>query len=315
LIFFALTLGAALPSEATTLVGKSETRKDIDRFYEMAASGEDYDAAVDSIVDYVERGDVDISDRRYALLKLGQLGVPKLKDYLRDVAFEDIELADGRQLQAHANLAYWQTLYAEATDANDEERVLASALEATLRVRIGLQKERSRDVRASIVRGWAADQLCDIGKSEYLDKIAWSLDQYNTNERAQKRIELCRWQMELLNKFSSRLATMEHIVLNDDPTDQADLTRWALRELHEMESTEADEVLFAHIVWARGKLESPDVEPNTDYALTVLQAASHLGRRNWTLEDYFERGFDPADRALIDMIVIASPSGRAPPCR
>ena len=204
------------------------------------------------------------------------MAAPELKDYLLRVAKGELEFEDSRQLRGFAHRAYWATLLAEAEDEDEEERILVAALEANV-----------KGVRSRTVRSWAADELCRRGKSEHFDKIAWSLDRYKTDSRAQQRIDLCRRQIELINMFDSRLATMKYILESVDPINEEKLVEWATNELIELQQENIEEILIDYLFRIQNELKI-DLDNSLYYMPFYL-----LRERNWTDDMFKARGVKP----------------------
>ena len=263
------------PSHAFTLPD-SEAHEDIDRLYELALQSGNREAAIEDIRAYVERGDIKLSDQRYALRRLEDLAAPELKDYLLRVAMGEVEFENSAYLRAHAHRAYWATLLAEAKDEEDEERILVEGLEAHV-----------NGVSSTTVRRWAADELCRRGKSEHFEKIAWSLNRYKTNSRAQQRIDLCGRQIELINMFDSRLAAMKHIFEVVDPTKETALIEWAANELIELQPDEMEEIFIDYLLRLQNdlKIEFGDFLYHVPF--------DFLRERNWTDDQFRARGIKP----------------------
>lgn len=279
-----LLLSPGSNSFATTISGYAEVRTDIKRLYELAAKGENHEDPLDGIVRYIERNDISVSNRRYALLHLEKLAVPELKDYLLKLSQQEIVLEQGGQLRAYARRAYWATIFAEAQDEAEEERILLQALAATFETRID-GRDQPYVGRATFVRNWAADKLCLRGKTEHLETIALSLDKYSRNPRAQERIQVCRRQIELINRFGSPLAAIEHIFQEVDPIKERPLIEWALYEGIELQPENFDEILISYLV---------RIEKHLDIRETVhlfIIPVSFLRSRNWTNKQFIENGF------------------------
>lgn len=263
------------PSLAFTLPD-SEAHEDIDRLYELAIRSENREAAIEDIRAYVERGGIKLSDQRYALRRLEELAAPELKDYLLRVAVGEVEFENSAYLRAHAHRAYWATLLAEAKDEEDEERILVEGLEANV-----------NGVSSRTVRRWAADELCRRGKSEHFEKIAWSLNRYNTNSRAQQRIDLCGRQIELINMFDSRLAAMKHIFEVVDPTKETALIEWAADEIIELQPDEMEEIFIDYLLRLQNDLR-------VEFGDSLYHVPfDFLRKRNWTDDKFEARGIKP----------------------
>ena len=291
----ALAATTALSSHALSVAPKSDNQKGIDHLYELAIAGEENDAAIDGIIAYAERGDVNIYDRQYAFERLEALAEPKLMDYLEDVALGEIEFEDSRLLRDFANRAYWLTQFAEAVDAADEERILVAGLKAVVSLRIEGQETPNNMGESRLVRNWAADELCRRGRSEHFEKIKSSLDPYQSNQKAQERIEFCRQQLEVLNKFEDRQAAFEYILATGDPTfeytlDNADSTSdeklidWAVKELIESQPIDLEEILIDYIARLFEDFEEDEI------GFSFYRPFSYLRDNNWTNEDFAARG-------------------------
>lgn len=338
LLVLACVLTIGPDAGALSIERDSDERKDIHRLYELASEGIDYDAAVEGIIAYTQRSNISIGDRRYAFSKLGDLAAPELKNYLLSVATREIEIDDGDELSHYAHQAYWATLLAEAKTEAEEDRILLAGLKAT----IVIPQEGPNEPIATTVRSWAAEHLCTRGKLEYFDEIRSAINSHDSGNNNQQQIELCRRKLELLNKFDSRLETMEYILENTDLTtdqilqtntaqdmyddlfdvhsDDFDvialeeisriyaevdnsenqrLRSWALTILWKMESEDADEILFNHVMRS---LE--DAEKDI-YTRTLVTAVTYLHLRNWTLENFVDHGIDRNNIALRDALYFA----------
>ncbi len=330
-----LVLLSGIASEALSIARDSNERKDIHRLYELALEGTEYDAAIDGLIAYTQRKDIWITDREYAFSRFEKLADPELKEYLLGVATQEIEIADGDKLSHLAHRAYWVTLLAEAKDEADEERVLLNGLNAT----ITIPKEEQRELNATTVRSWAVEQLCTRGKREYFDEISSAINSYFLSEQSRQQIAFCRKQLELLDEFDSRLAVMEHVLENSDLSEHQQLQlqeldeeleaasedtygivleqqgreftkiensidqrlrKWALKELFELDSEDANEILFEHF------LRSLEEMKKDNYAITFVTTVTYLYRRNWTLEDFVDRGIDRNNIHLRDALYFAS---------
>lgn len=269
---FSLNVGLSLAVD----LPDSEAHKEIDRLYELALKGENREAALEGIQAYLERGDIKIGDQQYALRRLQHLAAPELKDYLLRVAMGEVEFENSTRLRSHAHRAYWATRLAEAEDEEDEERVLVEGLEAHV-----------KGAADGYVRAWVADELCRRGKSEYLEKIAWSLNRYKTNSRAQQRIELCGRKIELINMFDGRLGAITHIFLAVDPTAEENLVEWALDELIELKPSNMDQMLIDYILRLKNELK---IESGR---FVYYRPFLILRERNWTDDDFKARGIKP----------------------
>ena len=276
LVLFASASSLSTTPSLALTVPPSEAHKDIDRLYERALQGQDRAVALDGLRAFVEREDIRLTDQAYALIKLKELAAPELKDYLLGVAMGEIEFENSLRLRGVAHVAYWATLLKEAENEEEEERVLVEGLEAHV-----------KGVRSRTVRRWVADELCRRGKSEHLDKIAWSLNRYKTDSRAQQRIELCRRQIELINMFDSRLAAMKHVLETVDPAAEAKLVDWALDELAEIQPSDVEEILGNYILRLQNefKIEHGDS--------LYFKPFDFLRGRNWIDDDFKARGIKP----------------------
>lgn len=282
----ALTLSVASSANALSSAPVTEEQENINRLYERALNGEDYHEALDGIVDYAEREDLDFFDRNHAFTRLEALAAPELKDYLRDVAMGEIEFEGSRRLRDFANRAYWATLLSEAEDEPDEERILVAGLEAVVSLRIEGQNTPNNIGESRLVRRWAADELCRRGKSKHFEKIVRSLDRYQNNEKAQKRIDFCLQQMKVLDKFDSRLATFEHVLDTADPTTHDQLIAWAVDELIDMQPDDLEEILIDHVVRLHDTYDDEEV------GFTYYRPFTYLRQKNWTEDEFKAYGFD-----------------------
>ena len=283
-LIITLSLAVGPSSQAFSVAAKSEEQKDIDRLYEKAITGEEYDAAIDGIIAYAERGDVNIYDRQYAFGRLEALAEPELKDYLRDVAIGEIEFEDSRLLREFSDRAYWVTRFREATDETDEERILVAALEAVVSVRFEGQNTPNNMGESRLVRRWAASELCRRGRSKHFDKIELSLDRYQSNEKAQKEIEFCRQKMEVLNKFDDRQTAFEYVLDTAHPTSEEQLINWAAKELIDLQPIDLEELLIDHIVRLFEEFHEDEI------GFSIYVSLSYLVQNNWTREDFAARG-------------------------
>ena len=276
LVLFAYASSLSTTPSLALTVPPSEAHKDIDRLYERALQGQDRAVALDGLRAFVERGDIRLTDQAYALIKLKELAAPELKDYLLGVAMGEVKFENSARFRGLAHVAYWATLLKEAENEEEEERVLVEGLEAHV-----------KGVRSRTVRRWVADELCRRGKSEYLDKIAWSLNRYKTDSRAQQRIELCRRKIELINMFDSRLAAMKHIFEVVDPTEETALVEWATNELIELQPVEIEKIFNDYLLRLQNDLKM-------EFGNSLYFAPFDLLRkRNWTDDDFRARGIKP----------------------
>jgi hypothetical protein len=258
------------------VIPESEAHKEIDRLYGLAVRGEGREAAINGIRAYVERGDIRLADQQYALIRLQDLAAPELKDYLLRLAMGEVEFENSSRLRGHAHRAYWATLLAEAKDEKDEERVLVEGLEAHV-----------KGAPDGYVRAWAADELCRRGKSEHLEEISRSLRWYLSRDRAQKKIDFCHRQIELIKKFYSRLAAIKHILEAVDPTKEEELVEWAIAELVELQSDDMEQILIEYLLRLQSDL-------NIEYGDFLYYMPFHLLReRNWTDDEFKARGIRP----------------------
>ena len=269
---FSLNVGLSL----ALILPESEAHKDIDRLYGLALKGENRDAALEGLQAYVERGDIHLTDQQYALIKLKELAAPELKDYLLGVAMGEVEFENSARFRGLAHVAYWATLLKEAENEDEEEQILVEGLEAHV-----------KGVKSTAVRRWVANKLCRMGKSEYLEKIAWSLNRYKTDSRAQQRIELCRRQIELINMFDSRPAAMKHILETVDPTAEAPLVNWALDELAEIQPSDMGEVLANYILRLQNEFKIRHGKS------LYFRPFDLLRERNWSDDEFKARGIKP----------------------
>lgn len=276
LTFLACASSVNVTPSLALILPVSEAQKEIDRLYGLAVQGEDREAAIAGIRSYVERGDIGLADQQYAIKKLAALAAPELKDYLLRLAMGEIEFENSAYLRGLAHWAYWATLLKEAENEEEKERVLVEGLEAHV-----------KGVRSKTVRRWAADELCRRGKSEFLEKIAWSLNRYKTDSRAQQRIELCRRQIELINMFESRLAAMKHIFEVVDPTEETALVEWATDELIELQPDEIENIFNDYLLRLQNDLK-------VEFGNSLYFAPfDFLRERNWTDDDFKARGIKP----------------------
>ncbi|NKB49753.1 MAG: hypothetical protein GKS02_10390 [Alphaproteobacteria bacterium] len=312
LLLAALSVITGTQSQATSYAAKSEAQKDIDRLFQLAADGENREEAIDGIAAYVENGEIELGEQSYAVRKLEELAAPELKDYLLGIAEAEIHFANSLRLRSEAYRAYWVTWLAEAKTEAEEERILVDGLNATLTSYIDVQSGEHRHKPSDIpygdensdsrivtragpsayVRRWAADELCQRGHTDHLDIIIREIKRYPWRSNAAKEIDQCQRQIEIVNKFDTKLQSMEYVIESIDRNENVELTQWALEELFEMERPEADEVIFENVLYAL------DEQPNRQGPSTLNTSVWYLHRRNWTLEDYVDRGVDPANRRL-----------------
>jgi hypothetical protein len=263
-----------------------EAREDIKRLYEQAIRGEDYDAALEGLVAYAERGDISPGEQAQAFKRLEDLAAPELKDYLLGVAQGEIEFDNSVKLRGYAYRAYWAVLLAEAQDEADEERILLEGLQATARVRVEDRDPPFKTVRSGLVRVWAAKELCGRGKTEHLEEIRRTFANY-AGGSTERLVDLCRRQMELVNRFDSRLETMEYILQKIDPEQEAPLINWALEDLVGSRSSEADQLVVDYILRLQN---NPETKSKTELFIWPVIL---LRERNWTDADFEARGIAP----------------------
>ena len=122
------------------------------------------------------------------------------------------------------------------------------------------------------------------GKLEYFESISEAIDGYYLDKRDQQKIDFCRRQIELVNKFHSRLETMKHVLETVDPSADVELTQWALKELFDMQAAEADEIMFEYVLRLIDKIE------NGGANFMLIWPVYYLQERNWTVDDFTERG-------------------------
>ncbi|NNE82362.1 MAG: hypothetical protein HKN28_00165 [Alphaproteobacteria bacterium] len=241
LTFTLLTPGT---SDALSFGGKSEIMREVDRLVEEALRGEDYHAALDSLVHYAETSDGQWGEQHYVFRKLEELAAPELKQYFLDVAQRKIEFKNSQQLSGIAHRVYWATLLTETNTEDQEIQLLLNGLKAT----VDFAKEDRLGLKSTVVRKWAADELCSRGNWAHFDAIVTSISSFKFGKDRQQLIELCRRKMEVLNGFGSRIDAMEHILVSSVPVEDEKITSWALNELFLIRSHEADELLFEYIV-------------------------------------------------------------------
>jgi hypothetical protein len=315
---FAFSIGFNGPANTETIYSFSEVQRDIDRLADQAQRGEEYDAAIDGLVAYVENGEIGRSGQIRALLQLGEIADPDLQDYLIGISEGEVRFENSEQIRGYAHRAYWATRLANAADKTEEEQILLDGLEAThvvlrdgeiLKVtrRIDGEFVKVTRFKSHLIAQWAATELCQRGYSKHFEKIETALKHYSSDQRENKVVANCRVQLAALDKHNTRLGALEEVlaVINsadyDDPKrgEEKDvLAWWALHELLEMRSLEADEVMFDHVIRA--------FERNRDegYEYSSRLAISLLHQRGWTYQDYLDRGADPDDQSLKREIIL-----------
>ena len=137
------------------------------------------------------------------------------------------------------------------------------------------------------VRRWAANELCQRGKSEHFEKITRSLSRYKLYTGDREKIELCRRQIELINMFDSRLDVMKHIFEVVDPTKEEKLVEWATDELVELQPDNIDKIFIDYLLRLQNVLKIEFGE--TPYYMPFQL----LRERDWTDEMFKARGIRP----------------------
>lgn len=309
---FAFSIGFNGPANTETNYSFSEVQRDIDRLADQAQRGEEYDATIDGLVAYVENGEIGRSGQVRALLQLGEIADPDLQDYLIGISEGEIQFENSEQIRGYAHRAYWSTRLANAGSKAEEEQILLGGLEAThVVLRDGKIVEFTRKidgkyvkvtrVKSSHIARWAGAELCQRGYAKHFDKIEARLKRSSSVLREDKVVANCRVQLAALDKHDSRLDALEEVLAVINSAEYDDQKRseekntlawWALNELLEMGSTEADEVMFDHVIRA--------FERNRDkgYEYTSRLAITFLHQRGWTYQDYLDHGADPDDQSL-----------------
>lgn len=295
LLVIILALLSPDSSDALSFRGKPEVLKEVDHLVEQAMRGEDYHAALDKLVHYAETLDNKWGDQLYVFEKLEELAAPELKQYFLDLAQHEIEIKISRPFRGIAHRVYWATLLAEAESKAEEETLLLQGLNAT----IDIPKESRTGIKSTFVREWAADNLCSRGDLAHFDNIIASINSYKTGKTGQQLIDLCRRKMEVLNSFGSRIDAMEHVLVSGDPAEDDKIRGWALNELFQMRSHEADELMFEHVVRSL-----QDIEAGVSVS-QLFAAVIYLHRREWTVEDYVDRGIDQTNANLSQALYLA----------
>jgi hypothetical protein len=285
-IVSAVVVSTGTPSQATTRAAKSEAQIEIDRLFQLAVRRESRQEAIDGIATYIENGEIELGDQFYAVRKLEELAAPELKDYLLGIAKREIRFKNSDQLRWQALRAYWVTSLAETSTTAEEEKLLTQALQETVNYYVDGIDEPITGTSPPVVKTWAIDELCRRGNPKHLDQIVKSVNSYQSGERAQQKIAFCHQQMELLGKFDDRLAAFEHTLETIDLRSDVQLVSWVLDEVFALKPNNLNEILAAYLLRFKNIFNIYSVDGSARRAFFMLR------KRNWTDEQFKERGID-----------------------
>ena len=250
--------------------GKSD-RKAVDSLCLEAVSG-DRETALSTLKQLIGNADVSLGIRTYALLELGNLGLPDTEMYLYNLASKgaDSQSPGDEQLRAPAYLSYQKVRFAKEQDGDRQVQMLQAALDARFAGRI-----------QPLTRRWAVKELCNRGRIELLPKIRSTIAMLENSASEKIQIQLCERQVSVLSRHADRRVALESALEIDDEVEGEPLFHlWAICELGALGTPEAEAALLEHVAKTA---DEPGYGPSKERR-TAIEKLRELGWTDGRLE-------------------------------
>ena len=166
--------------------------------------------------------------RACALRKIGETGLPEAEEFLASLKQADIGTDSGQQIWPAAQVAL-RDARLRRTDPQSRIGFLESVL-----------TEPHDAVSNGAVRLWAVGELCDRGSLVSLSVIQKSIRNFWTGQRGEDEIRFCEARIHVIRRNPDRVKALGSALALDDGVDDTRLRLWAIYQLDEMHSSEAD---------------------------------------------------------------------------
>jgi hypothetical protein len=169
--------------------------------------------------------------RLYAIYKLGETGSEDALAYLSGLKEEEFAPNPGErsQLQAAVHIAQSNIQLLNTPDRAEKVQLL----------------EKWVVDPVSLVPGWAADQLCQMGSLISFPVVRQSIRiRYRGDEvRADDMVQFCLQRMTILGSNPDRTKALSSVLTSDLETQDSQVVGWAVNELLQIGSPDAVEAL------------------------------------------------------------------------
>lgn len=268
---------------ATTPPPFAAERGLIDRIFAAASASETSDTAL-KLLEYVARGHTgEIQDglegkvglaqsqlrtkwfsdptvRAYALLKIGQTGLPAALEFLTGLTRDDFRVDSSGRLWADAQVALANAVLLGIQDAQSQTEFLVHTM------------------KTSLAASWAGEQLCDRGALSALPDVRQWLRSRRNGPRDEDDIEFCEARMRTVARDPDRAKALgtafSSFVSSANSFRERRLLSWAIGELAAMKSPEAD----AELDRVRDEIGVALKGDRSDSNLLGIQAEIHAAR-------------------------------------
>jgi hypothetical protein len=169
-------------------------------------------------------------------------------------------------------LAYLSALKEEEFAPNPGERtILDQAVEVAKSTVQLLQTDRADQVQLlenwaldrSVVAGWAADQLCEMGSLISFSVVQQSIRARNRGDevRINEDAQFCLQRMRILGSSPDRTQALSSVLASDLATEDSKVVAWAVRELLDIGSDDAIKALRSFSARAKAATGLPAIQP------------------------------------------------------
>lgn len=179
--------------------------------------------------EFVEDDKRPLVTREYAITRLGDRGIKTAEGYLLKLS----EHGDDPVLRNAARRSYWE-IHVEGLDPSTRRAELMNLLRG------------ESEVSSSSVRLWAAQQFCEGGDAGLIDLIEQELAEFLGEKRRLEEMLLCRLQVAAISKGPTREAALAQALSTPDPTTMGRFHLWAIAELGDLGTKEAESALVNH---------------------------------------------------------------------
>jgi hypothetical protein len=193
--------------------------------------------------------------RCYAFERIGSTDLPEAEAYLNAITKETIVTDDGQKIFMAARLAGQKLLFRRETDP---------------RLQILFLEDRASRGPDPLTVLWAADELCNRGSIGSFTIVKYLYEGLWSGSYGEQLAENCRTRMDIVNGNPNRATALGSVLVASAPLQQESILRWAVIQLVELDSPQANEILDRYA--AEVKTAYPDIPRQT----LSPQEAMHL---------------------------------------
>jgi len=180
--------------------------------------------------------------REYALELIGRTGLQEAIEYLSTLTPEKIGVDNSQRLYPKSKLALQRAFFSRET--------------GPLQQIAFLERELTSPTNAYTAQ-WAQDELCNRGSAGSMELVTQFIKRLNPLPAGDEEVEFCRTRIDIVNRDPNRAKALGSALRVDATRQDETIVRWAMSQLFEMESAEAQAVLDRYATEVEARF--PDV--------------------------------------------------------